>query len=104
MDGTPELTLYPVYAFGNDPLPSSAQGRGRNGGFIDANGNNRPDGPTPDYDSARLEWDANGDAGRTLTSKLRRLRHGKEISRPLPTSSSGLPPAPQYRFGHLLRR
>jgi type IV pilus assembly protein PilY1 len=62
LDGEQNLLLYVVQAFGAD-----AQGQqllkdaARNGGFIDRNGNNRPDGTYTDPPEQRLEWDANGD-------------------------------------------
>ena len=62
LDGSQNMILYVVHAFGGD-----AQGKqllkdaARNGGFIDKNGNNRPDGDYDDPAEQRLEWDANGD-------------------------------------------
>jgi type IV pilus assembly protein PilY1 len=51
LDGDQTITFYPVFAFGQGSqlLKDAA----RNGGFIDKNGNNRPD--------LDEEWDANGD-------------------------------------------
>lgn len=61
--GFQNLTLYSIYAFGNDDNARKLlKEAARNGGFIDMDGDNRPDGeigePNPDN---RLEWDADQD-------------------------------------------
>ncbi len=54
LSGDQNLILYTIYAFGNDPNAENLlKDAAKNGGFIDKNGNNRPD--------LDEEWDANGD-------------------------------------------
>ena len=62
LDGEQNLILYTIYAFGTDPNAESLlRDAARNGGFIDNNGNNRPDGDYGDPAEDRVEWDADGD-------------------------------------------
>ena len=66
INGEQNLILYAVFAFGGTD-EESQQGRkllmdaARNGGFIDQNGNDRPDGTYTSPAEQRKEWDANGD-------------------------------------------
>jgi type IV pilus assembly protein PilY1 len=56
------MILYTVFAFDDDPdARRLLQDAARNGGFIDLNGNNRPDGDYDDPAADRLEWDKDGD-------------------------------------------
>ena len=62
LPGEQNLILYVVYAFDDDPNARRLlQDAARNGGFIDLNGNNRPDGDYDDPAADRLEWDKDGD-------------------------------------------
>ncbi len=81
LDGSQNMMLYVVYAFGGD-----AQGRqllkdaARNGAFNDRNNNNRPDGNYTDPPEQRLEWDANGDG---LPDTFYEASEGYELERKL---------------------
>ena len=56
------ISLYAIYAFGNDDdARSLLRDAARNGGFIDRDGDNRPDGDFSDPPEDRLEWDADSD-------------------------------------------
>ena len=62
LDGDQNLILYTIYAFGSDDNARQLlKDAARNGGFIDRNGNNLPDGDYSDPPGDRLEWDADGD-------------------------------------------
>ncbi|MBW2339247.1 MAG: hypothetical protein JRF50_02710 [Deltaproteobacteria bacterium] len=55
LDGDQNLILYTIYAFGDDPdAESLLKDAAKNGGFIDRDGNNRP--------NLQEEWDVDGDA------------------------------------------
>lgn len=54
LDGDQSMILYTIYAFGDEANARALlQDAARNGGFIDKNGNDRPD--------LQSEWDADGD-------------------------------------------
>lgn len=62
LDGKQNLALYTIYAFGDDAgAKQLLKDAARNGGFVDKNSNNAPDGTYTDPAAARLEWDANSD-------------------------------------------
>ncbi|MFH1092353.1 MAG: hypothetical protein V1742_12370, partial [Pseudomonadota bacterium] len=62
LDDDQNMLLYVVYAFGDD---EDARGllkdAARNGGFVDKDGDNLPDGTYTDAAADRLEWDEDGD-------------------------------------------
>jgi type IV pilus assembly protein PilY1 len=95
IEGTQNLILYTVYAFGNENNARELlKEAARDGGFQDLNGNNHPDGGKDDSASARKEWDNDGDGvpdtyfeaqnGRDLQSAL-----GKAITAIYERASSG---------------
>ena len=56
------ITLYTIYAFGNDDdARSLLRDAARNGGFKDRDGDNQPDGDYNALPELRLEWDADSD-------------------------------------------
>ena len=62
LDGEQNLILYTIYAFGDNPKAERLlKDAARNGGFIDKNGNNRPDGDYGDPAKDKLEWDTDDD-------------------------------------------
>ncbi|MCP4628822.1 MAG: hypothetical protein GY850_35740 [bacterium] len=68
LDGEQNLLLYPVYAFGNDQNARNLlMDAAKNGGFIDKDGDNKPDtidDPRGGYWSDlgnNVEWDSDGD-------------------------------------------
>ncbi|MBU0728192.1 MAG: hypothetical protein KKE17_11635, partial [Proteobacteria bacterium] len=62
LEGNQNLIFFPVYAFGDDANARKLlKDAARNGGFVDKNANNRPDGDYTDSDAERLEWDTDGD-------------------------------------------
>jgi type IV pilus assembly protein PilY1 len=62
IDGTQNIILYTVYAFGNDNNARELlKEAAKNGGFKDRNDNNHPDGSKDDPADDRKEWDEDGD-------------------------------------------
>ncbi len=62
LDGDQNMILYVIYAFGSDDNARSLlKDAARNGGFIDKDGDNLPDGDYDDPAADRLEWDEDGD-------------------------------------------
>ncbi len=62
MDGHQHLNLYTIFAFAEDPVARQLlMDASRNGGFLDRDGDNLPDGTYSDPPEDRLEWDKNGD-------------------------------------------
>jgi type IV pilus assembly protein PilY1 len=63
LDGNQHLNLYTIFAFAEDATARSLlMDAARNGGFIDRNENNEPDGDYTSPAEDRLEWDKDGDA------------------------------------------
>ncbi|MBW1793387.1 MAG: hypothetical protein JRJ38_03000 [Deltaproteobacteria bacterium] len=107
LDGDQNLILYTIYAFGDDDNARQLlKDAARNGGFIDRDGDNRPDGDYDDPPEDRLEWDEDGDGNpdtyfeatdgakleeellKAITDILRRAASGTAVS-VLSTSSEG---------------
>jgi len=62
IEGEQNITLYTVYAFGDDPDASNLlKEAARQGGFEDRNDNGWPDGKHTDVPNDRKEWDVDGD-------------------------------------------
>ena len=62
LDDVQNMLLYVVYAFGDDPdARSLLKDAARNGGFVDKDSDNRPDGTYADAAADRTEWDEDGD-------------------------------------------
>ena len=62
IDGEQNITLYTVYAFGDDDNARNLlKEASRQGGFEDRNGNGWPDGLRTDPPNDRKEWDDDGD-------------------------------------------
>ncbi|MBW2621478.1 MAG: hypothetical protein JRD68_01110 [Deltaproteobacteria bacterium] len=81
LGGDQNLILYTVYAFDDDPNARKLlQDAARNGGFIDLNGNNRPDGDYNDPAEDRLEWDKDGDG---IPDNYFEAQDGYELERKL---------------------
>jgi len=107
LDGDQNLILYTIYAFGDDDNARQLlKDAARNGGFIDRDGDYRPDGDYNDPPENRLEWDEDGDGNpdtyfeatdgkkleeellKAITDILRRAASGTAVS-VLSTSSEG---------------
>ncbi len=62
LDGEQNIILYTVYAFGDETNARQLlRDAARNGGFVDQDGDNKPDGDYSDPAEERTEWDQDGD-------------------------------------------